>query len=148
VVLIELGLYYKDGALIPMDEIQLDEMSNNLEQDGLYIIKVEKVGEKKMRTFQQNAALHKYLDLLAHQLNEGGFDIRKVLESMRKGFAISCTRSNLKETVWRPMQQALFNVESSTQLDTKQISEVYKHVDRFTAERFGITQSWPNRHGD
>ena len=142
----ELGFIVKDGALWPMDEIQADELRNNFEDGSYIMVKVEKVGDKRMRTFLQNSSLHKYLSLLADKLNDAGFDIRKVLEAMREGFTISCTGENLKETVWRPMQQALFNIESSTQLDTKQVSEVYENVNRFTAERFGVTQEWPDRH--
>lgn len=140
----ELAIKVNNGTITPYDDIQTEELQSL--EDGIYIIKIEKAGVKKIRTFLQNKALHKYLELLAIKLNDAGFDIRKVLEAMKAGFSIACTKENLKETVWRPMQIALYGIESSTQLETTQVSDVYEHVNRFTAERFGVSQEFPDNY--
>lgn len=91
------------------------------------------------RTLKQNASLHKYLRELAEAMADAGYDMREAIH-----VPIRPTPENVKETMWRAVQRAMFpGVESTTQLTTVQMQEVYKQLDYFTGERFGIHVEWP-----
>lgn len=140
------GYKWHNGAMIPFNNIMLEECNKHFEEGKVYILTDMNYSPKKKRTVIQNASLHKYLELVANAMNEAGFDIRKVLSAMKAGFTIACTKENIKETVWRPIQQALLGIDSTTDLDTKQVTEVYENVNRFTSERFGVSVHWPDRY--
>ncbi len=139
------GFFWKDGALHPYNDIMREECEKHFNDGQLYAMTDLKFGGKKIRTFLQNKSLHLYLDKLATAMNDAGYDMKAVFNAMRKGFSVSCTTIRLKNCVWRPMQEAMFDIESTTELDTKQISEVYENVNRFTCEQFGIGINWPDR---
>ena len=91
------------------------------------------------RTPKQNAALHKYLRLLAEALDGAGYDMRTLVK-----IPIRPTPENVKESLWRPVQQALYpDIESTTELDTKQVNDVYEVLDRATGEKLGIHVDFP-----
>lgn len=143
---VEIGARWNGRTFEPFNDVMLDECNKIFEVGKVYILTDMNYSKSKIRTVIQNASLHKYLDLLASALNDAGYDIKKVLESMRKGFSVSCTKENLKETVWRPMQIAMFDIESTTKIDTKQISDVYRNVDAFTSKALKVSIPWPDRH--
>jgi len=92
------------------------------------------------RTIQQNKSLHKYCTLLADALNDAGYDMRKTL---KPEIDIPWTPQSVKNHLWRPIQMAMYNKESTADLDTKEPSEVHKVLDRHTAERFNISIAFP-----
>jgi len=93
------------------------------------------------RTLQQNRALHKYLSNLSDALNEAGLDQRKVL---KPSIQIPWTPESAKSFLWHPIQEAMFNKESTAELDRKQVSEVYEVLNRHLAEKFGVTTGFPS----
>jgi hypothetical protein len=96
----------------------------------------------RQRTSQQNKALHKYLGLLAEQLNNAGLDMRKVL---RPSIDIPWTTKLAKEFLWRPIQKAVIDKESTTQADRNEYTKVYEVLNRHTAQSFGISLPWPTK---
>ena len=98
--------------------------------------------EHKQRTVTQNKSLHKYLELLSDELNQAGLDMRTVL---KPSVSIPWSADNVKENLWRPIQEAMVNKHSTANLDTVEIQDVYKVLDRHLAEKFGISVSWPDR---
>ena len=118
--------------------------SYDLEQfsDGdLVEIEVKKASSKKARTLLQNSALHLYLKLLAEELNSAGYDMRK---TMKPEAEIPWNMQNAKDFLWRPIQLALTEQESTTKLTRKQISEVYETLNRHLAQKFGVSVAWPD----
>lgn len=105
-------------------------------------ITVEK--EKKPRTSQQNQALHKYFDLLAGKLNDGGLDQKKVLAKIKEGVDIPWSKESIKQSLWHPMQQAIIGQESTTKLTTAQVNQVYEILNRWTAQTFGVSVEFPS----
>lgn len=93
------------------------------------------------RTIQQNKALHKYFELLANKLAESGLDMRKVL---KPEVEIPWTKEAVKECMYKPVMEAMFHVEHTSMLDTRQISQVYEVLNRHTAEKLGISVDWPS----
>ena len=90
-------------------------------------------GEKK-RTTQQNRALHKFFTLLAVELNEAGLDQRKVL---KPGVSIPWSGESIKEQVWKPIQKALYEKKSTTELLKKEeIDKIYDVINKHLSESF------------
>ena len=91
------------------------------------------------RTIPQNSALHLYCEQLAEALDAAGMDMRKVIK-----VPIKATKENVKETMVRPVMQALYpEIHSTTELTTVQMQELYEVLNRATAERLGISVPWP-----
>ena len=94
------------------------------------------------RTLTQNAALHSYCQQLAEQLNNAGYDMKAVFEV--KTAQVPWTQDSVKAALWKPIQQAMFDKESTAKLDTKEVSEVHKVLDRHMAENFGVSIPFPS----
>lgn len=97
--------------------------------------------ERKQRTGQQNRALHKYCSMLSDALNDAGYDVRTTL---KQDFEIPWNQRLIKELIWRPVQEAIAGVESTTELNTVDPSEIYEVINRHMAEKFGVSISWPS----
>lgn len=93
------------------------------------------------RTSLQNRSLHKYCSTLADALNDSGQDMRKTL---KPEIEIPWTMENVKNLMFKPIALAMFNAESTTDLDTKQISEVYEVLNRHTQEKLEVSVMWPH----
>lgn len=98
--------------------------------------------DKPVRTLTQNAAIHKYFSMLAESLNNAGLDVHK---TMRHDVAIPWTDTLIKELMWRKVQKAMFDVDSTTKLDTAQVSEVYEVINRHIASTFGVSVIFPSK---
>lgn len=97
--------------------------------------------EYKKRTQLQNKSGHKYFDMLAKELNEAGHDARHTL---KEGIDIPWTKELIKDLLFRPIMKAMFDVESTAELTTKQMSEVYEVLNRHTSQKLGVSVEWPN----
>ena len=108
-----------------------DEAKKAVEMFGIKVNEVELVRE--FRSSAQNKALHKFFQLLADELNEKGFDMRATLSQENP---ISWTGASVKEYMWRPLQKALFNKDSTTKLDKNQeIDTIIDNLNRIITER-------------
>lgn len=88
------------------------------------------------RTIQQNAALHAFFAMLANALNDAGLDQRKVL---KPSVSIPWTPGAVKEHLWRPVQQAMYQKNSTTELNKhEEITGVHKTLMRHLGEKFGV----------
>lgn len=94
------------------------------------------------RTNKQNAALHVYFEDVAEALNNAGLDMEKVLEL--KTVSIPWSKELVKEALWRPIQEAMIDKESTTEMDTKDPSDIYLVLHRHLAEKLGIDVPWPD----
>lgn len=87
------------------------------------------------RTLQQNKALHKFFELLANDLNSAGLDMKRTL---KESIDIPWTPTTVKDWLWRPIQEAMLNIESTSELDKKQINEIYQVLTKHLSERFSL----------
>lgn len=94
------------------------------------------------RTDKQNKALHKGFALLAHGLNDAGYEMKSVLAA--KAVDVPWTDASIKEVLYRPIMVAMFNKHSTTELDTKEISEVWEVLNRHLGENFGVILPFPS----
>jgi hypothetical protein len=97
--------------------------------------------ELGMRTPKQNSALHVYCKLLADALNEAGYLL--VVPGFKEGFEVPWTGDMVKENIWRPIQEAMFEIKSTTQLNRRQVSEVYEVIARNMSVNRQISVPFP-----
>ena len=100
---------------------------------------------EKKRTLTQNRALHMYCEILAEELNSRGLSQMLVL---RQDAELPWTQQTVKENLWRPIQQAILDKDSTADANTAEYNKVYDVLSRNLAMKFGIDISWPNRFGD
>lgn len=100
--------------------------------------------EERKRTLQQNRAMHLFFRMQADALNDAGLDMKRTLEP---GVDIPWTAENVKNHLWRPIQDAMLNKESTTELDTVDPSKIHKVLTRHLSDEFGIYVPWPDRFG-
>jgi len=95
----------------------------------------------KQRTSTQNNSMHLYCEQVADELNSAGFDFRAFI---REGIHVSFTRDLVKEYMWRVIQRAMFEKESTTELTRQECSEVYEVLNKHLSEK-GIHVPWPHK---
>lgn len=93
------------------------------------------------RTKQQNKAIHVLFRLLAETLNENGLDMRKTL---KPDIDIPWSGASAKEYLWRPIMKAQLNKDSTTELTTVEIDEVFDTINKHLGEKFGIHIPFPS----
>lgn len=123
------------------DRENLIILIRNMELGSRVEIKKKKKGK---RTLTQNAALHKYCELLAVSLNDAGLDMRLVL---RNDIDIPWTMENAKEHLWRPIQRSVTRKDSTTQASTADYSGVHNVLSRHLSEKLGVYVPWPSLRG-
>lgn len=98
--------------------------------------------EIKLRTKAQNSALHQYFNMISTELNEMGAEFHY---TGLRGVDLSTryTPTIVKDFFWRPIQLALFDIESTTQLDTRQMNEIIDVITKFFADK-GINIQFPS----
>lgn len=103
---------------------------------------VELTEKKASRTLRQNAAIHLYCELIAECLNEVGLTFSYTgIKGMKMELRYS--KELIKETLWKPIQMALFGKESTTQLNREEVSEIAGQIEHFFASQ-GIDLPFPS----
>ncbi len=98
--------------------------------------------EHKQRTIQQNKALHLFCGQYAEALNDAGLDMKRTL---KPEIDIPWTPENVKNHLFKPILEALTGKSSTADMDTVDPSKVCDIINRFMAEKYGISVEWPNR---
>lgn len=101
--------------------------------------------ETKQRTDQQRKAIEVYCRELADAFSGAGIDKRAVIEQFKQGVEIPWSQDGIKDDVWRVIQVAILKKESTVDLSSEEVSKVYEVVNRFTAEKFGVSVPFPDR---
>lgn len=96
--------------------------------------------DESQRTPKQNNAMWLWLDQLAHELNEAGFDMKKTL---KEHVAIPWTKELAKQYLWNPIQTAVTQKPSSTKLTRQEVSEVQEVLARHLAQSKGVSVPFP-----
>jgi len=92
------------------------------------------------RSLKQNASLHVLFSELADKLNESGLDQRVVL---KPSVEIPWNLESVKTNLWRPIQIAVTDKISTTELDSVEIDKVYDILMKHLGEKFGIFVDFP-----
>jgi len=102
---------------------------------------------EQQRTSQQNRALHKYLSLLAEELDRNGHTLQDVVKAIKKA-EIRPTPNALKEVVWKPMQEIMLGKKSTTELTKLEVDQVYEMVNAFIGREFHFHIPFPAEEHD
>lgn len=100
------------------------------------------MSEERQRTIQQNKALHLYCTMLSDALNDAGLDMKATL---KPEIDIPWTPANVKDNIWKPVQEAMIKKRSTKDMDTVDPSKIYETINRHMAEKFGVSVRWPSR---
>lgn len=101
-----------------------------------------KLSYGRQRTLTQNAALHKYCEMLADALNNAGYDMKRTI---KQDVDIPWNQATAKQFLWRPIQKAVTGLESTTKPETSQYSAIYEVLNRHISQKFGISVEWPTK---
>lgn len=104
--------------------------------------KVELKEVKITRSQKQNQALHVFFTLISYELNEMGVEFSYTGASS-KDFNTRYTPHIVKEFFWRPLQITMFDIKSTTKINTQQINEITEVIVKFFGER-GVVIGFPN----
>jgi len=103
---------------------------------------IELTAKKITRTTRQNSALHKFFEIISYQLNELGMEFNYSGIS-GKELSLMYTPELVKEFIWRPIQLALFDINSTSKIDTDQMNKIIDVITKFFAER-GVEIYFPS----
>jgi len=91
------------------------------------------------RTIQQNRALHLYCKQIADELNKKNIGVTAVLKP-----EVSFSMITVKEQLYKPILAALRGKNSTRQMNSKEMNEVYDVMNKVLGERFGIHIPFPS----
>ena len=109
-------------------------------QDSKKVVELKEIRET--RSQKQNRALHLYFTLIAYQLNDLGLEFNYQGLS-GSDFSLRYTADLVKNFIWRPIQLALFDIKSTTKIDTFQINQVIDVITKFFGDK-GIVLEFPS----
>ena len=91
----------------------------------------------------QNRSIHKFFAIITDVLNEMG---QEFCYTGLKGFNLSVryTPYIVKEFFWRPIQIAMYEIESTTELTTIQIDGIADVIIKFFGDK-GVLVQFPDR---
>ena len=121
-----------------------NEVLNYKDKSAFYIkngYTVDLIKKKNTRTTKQNSSLHLLYTIISSQLNEMGVDFEHV---NLLGIKSRHTPNLVKESLWRPIQIALFDIESTTKINTEHINEIVDVLANYFGEK-GIIIEFPSK---
>ncbi len=99
---------------------------------------------EKQRTISQNKGLHKYFEMVAHELTNQGQTMQDVIKKI-PDVEITPTKNSIKELIWKPIQDVTLGKKSTTELNTAEINQVYEVVAMFLSKNFEIDLPFPSQ---
>ena len=82
--------------------------------------------------------------MLAEALNDAGYEMKAVLQV--KSVDVPWTKETVKEVLYKPIAAAMLEKDSTTELDTAEISKVWDVLNRHLGENFGVTVEFPDNN--
>lgn len=79
---------------------------------------------------------------LALMLNNSGLTFHCALG---KGGKVKWSSEAVKELLWKKVQHLKFGIDSTTKLNTSQVSEIYEVINRHIASTFGVSVVFPSK---
>ena len=98
--------------------------------------------DKLTRSQKQNKSLHVLFTIISYQLNNLGQTFS--YEGLNgNSFEIRYTPNVVKNFIWRPIQIAMFDIESTTKINTNQINEIVDVLVKWFGE-VGVEIEFPS----
>lgn len=135
-------IYHGEIKSSKLELYQDDIFQMNIQAlEGQKIELILRKAKSKNRTELQNRALHKYFSLLAEELNNAGFDMKKTI---KEDVDIAWSGMSVKEYLWRPIQKVYLQEQSTTRLKTGDIDKIYDILNKIIGERTGVFVPFPS----
>lgn len=99
------------------------------------------IAKPRQRTNKQSRAMHKMFSELADELNASGMDMKAVL---KPEVDIMWNKDNVKEYLWKPIQKAMYQKESTTELETHEVDKVFSVLAKHLGEITGLDIQFPS----
>jgi len=99
---------------------------------------------ERQRSTQQNKSFYKWIEEVASECEAQGVD-RKTMVGDLGDASIPITGKFIKEVIWFHYMVSMFGKESTTQLTTKEMTEVEKSVTLHLQEHYGLQTKWPSQ---
>lgn len=94
------------------------------------------------RSSLQNSSLHLFFAFVSTELNGLGLTFKYDGLNL-KGLESRYTPLIVKEFIWRPIQIAMFNIQSTKKINTQQINEIIDVITKYFGDR-GINLEFPS----
>ena len=140
VILVYVGMVNGVRAYSPEDKQDEDAIGDRK------TIVCDLKSNKTARTELQNRSIHKYFELLCNALNDAGMDMIATMKRLSKKAIIPWSPYAIKERLWRPVQVDTYGKESSTKLNTDEISVVYEALNNVTSSKLGVSVPFPDKY--
>lgn len=98
---------------------------------------------EKQRSSAQNKSGHKYFTDAAAELEAQGVNRKTIVEDLGD-WGAPITDMFLKYVVWHHFMVSMYGKESTTELTTKEWTEVEKNFTHFLKERYGLQTDYPS----
>jgi len=127
----------------PINLLELQQAKDKLNHFVKIKSKFELKQKKNTRSLRQNSALHLLFTIISDQLNEMGVEFQY---TGLKGQPLSLmhTPNIVKEYIWRRIQISMFNIESTTKINTDQINQIVDVLAKYFGEK-GIVIEFPSK---
>ena len=99
---------------------------------------------RKTRTNLENRALHLYYRLIANSLLEVGYNFIYTNPITGEMIEVPYTAELVKEYIWKPLQETMFKIESTTKLETHMINAILTVLTPWLANINKLVK-FPNR---
>jgi len=136
-------VYVESRGNIRLYAAMSDEDNRLINDQNIIVTKIQ--SGKSKRSGLQNSAMHLYFTMLSEALNDAGWDMIAVLTKLFKEAAFPWSPLAVKERLWRGVQKHTFGTESTTDLDTDQVSVVYEALNVATTQKLGVGVPFPDR---
>ena len=97
---------------------------------------------KVTRSTRLNSAMHLYFVFISHELNELGLEFNYTGIS-GKEFGLRYTPDLVKQMIWKPIMLAMFDIKTTTKLNSKEINEIIDVITKFFGDK-GIVIDFPS----
>lgn len=93
------------------------------------------------RTLNQNAAMHKFFELVAEEANRNGHTFNEMVEAIQKA-EVMPTPENVK-VLFQAMCYAMYKTHKTSELETNQVDKVYESFNLWLAHHFEMHVEFP-----
>lgn len=128
-----------NGQIVPHGEEDVKKIQS-LNKNAIYGLDFK---EFNTRTLTQNRAFHLYFNMVAVQLNNSGLYINKLIREDKYKADINWSGTLVKEQLWKPIQLAILDKKSTTQLERIEVDRIYNTLNRYLSN-MGISVPFPN----
>ena len=117
------------------------EHAKELQEEKGYV--VFKWSFDKPRTPKQQAAIEVYCREVAEEFERRGITVQAVMEISKRG--IPWTQESIKEVIVKNVMEGMFGITSTTELNTKQWSQLYEALNEYVLSPLGVYVPIPER---